>query len=177
MEINVVEILKIGLPGLVFLLSLLSYNLLRKEQNKTKPNGQMLKYIEHFMYVNILLAVLTAASPIIEYKILKKEVRTTFDADAQISMTEFDKYEAAVCKSAEYGGRYLLIMDPSKKNMIQVRGNGILPCDEDVITLNEGQAKMIGLTNREDSMRVGVSVAEQGQQFVMGSSITNQGDQ
>lgn len=62
---DIIEILKVGLPGLVFLLSAFSYRLLAREQGKSRPNHDMLESIKHYMYINVLLAILTAMSPLI----------------------------------------------------------------------------------------------------------------
>jgi hypothetical protein len=162
----VVNILKVGLPGLVFLLSLLSYKLLNQEQSKKSPSAIMLKYIEHFMYVSILLAILTIVAPLIEYQLKKKEMVEDFQAEAHVSPDKIRKMEAAVCKNAKYKGRYLLLQN-EKIGMFQVFGRGVLSCSdaEHKILFGPDDAKDMGLAI-DGVIKVEVSVAEQGQQFV-----------
>lgn len=162
----VVNILKVGLPGLVFLLSFLSYNLLNKEQSKETPRAIMLKYIEHFMYVSIVLAILTASAPLIEYQLGKKEKIDSFQATAQISAKDLKQKEAAVCSDADYAGRYLLL-EHASTNMIQVLGNGVLPCRDDKhkILIGPDDAMDMGLAP-ESAIPIEVSVAGKGQKFL-----------
>lgn len=47
-NINVVEILTLGLPGVVFLMSLLTYRLIAKEQDKEHPNSEVIQLITRF---------------------------------------------------------------------------------------------------------------------------------
>ena len=58
---NVVEILKVGLSGLCFLLSLLAFWLIRREQQRAAaPRKAILRSIYIFMASNLLVAVLVA---------------------------------------------------------------------------------------------------------------------
>ena len=52
----VVDILKIGLSGFVFLLIFLAFRLLRKEQNIDNPRPIILKKISQFMRISVALA-------------------------------------------------------------------------------------------------------------------------
>lgn len=58
--LNVVDILNVGISGLVFLLAVLTYLLLKKEQEKPKPVAQMMRMIKLFMGMCVGLAVLVA---------------------------------------------------------------------------------------------------------------------
>jgi hypothetical protein len=58
---NVVEILKVGLSGLCFLLSLLAFWLIHREQQRpAAPRKAILRSIYIFMVSNLLVAVLVA---------------------------------------------------------------------------------------------------------------------
>jgi hypothetical protein len=61
MSHTVVDILKVGLSGLVFLLCGMAYQLLRSEQRKSQPDTQMLKMINRYMWQSILCAMLVGA--------------------------------------------------------------------------------------------------------------------
>lgn len=62
-NLNVVEILRVGLSGLCFLLSLLSFWLIQREQQRaTSPRKGILRSIYTFMFVNLLTATLVAAA-------------------------------------------------------------------------------------------------------------------
>ena len=45
MDLPIIEILKIGLSGLVFLLAFLAYRLLAREQSRDEPNSKMLRNV------------------------------------------------------------------------------------------------------------------------------------
>jgi hypothetical protein len=57
-NLQIVEILKLGLIGLAFLFFLLAWNLLRKEQQKDPPRHPILGMIRTFMVLSIVLVVL-----------------------------------------------------------------------------------------------------------------------
>jgi hypothetical protein len=54
----IVEILKVGLSGLVFLLCGMAYRLLRVEQSKAQPNAQILRTIHRYLWQSILCALI-----------------------------------------------------------------------------------------------------------------------
>ena len=165
---DIVEILKIGLPGLVFLLSLLSYRLLAKEQNKKEASVNILTNIKHFMHVNIFLAILTVSAPIAESFYDEKNSGNTFSAEARKSDTRLDIGKAAVCANAKYGGRYVLLTDETNTKMVQVYAMGILPCENDLIALNKSEAEILGLTTSPVSPTlVGVAAAAEGQMYTI----------
>lgn len=162
---NIIEILKLGLPGLVFLLSMLSYRLLSKEQGKKAHSLKMLSSIKIFMYINVAFAMLTLASPIIDYTFFTKS--KIFDIDAKIGITDLEQEKAAVCYNADYSNRYLLIKDIKTGRLIQVFAASLIPC---------GTTKLIGLSNKdahqlgwttENSGMVEVVTAPPGYKFVI----------
>ena len=67
-DLNVLEILKIGAIGLGFLLALMSYNLIKKEQEKPKPSTIVLKSAKGFMIFSVILVTLGILSEFIKTK-------------------------------------------------------------------------------------------------------------
>lgn len=164
---DIVEILKLGLPGLVFLLSMLSFRLLSREQDKARPNPQMLQVIRQFMYINILLAVLTGAAPWLD-RPPRAETVNTFDVEAKRSETVLTGGTAAVCSNAPYSGRYVLIVDEESTRMIQVQAMGVLPCqDSQVIAMAMEDAGRLGWGESDFPVQVKLSAAQRGQKFVI----------
>lgn len=160
-NLNIIEILKLGLPGLVFLLSLLSYFLLRKEQERTTPNDKNLNAIRHFMNLNILLAALTLSASIFD------KDKTIFDTTAKTSGESLNKGIATVCDT-NHVNRYLLIKDIETGKAIQVFTKNVIPCkDEDYIFLAIEDVTNLGWTNKKDSSTVQVAMASPGQMFVI----------
>ena len=169
---DVVEILKIGLPGLVFLLSMMSFRLLSKEQAKPEPSPAILKSIKQYMYVNILLAISTISAPLIEetnatVEEVNATVDSTYSAKATLSGMTLKVGEASVCNIAKYKYRYILVSNNENMRMIQVYANGIIPCNsKDKIVLSAKDAENLGLGNAK-SIDVKLVVAEQGKMYVM----------
>jgi len=62
LQLPIVEILQVGLPGLCFLLSLFGYSLLRGEQKKEQPREIMLKSIRGFNWTSLVVGVLVASA-------------------------------------------------------------------------------------------------------------------
>ena len=60
-----VEILKVGFSGFCFLMALLAYLLLNKEQSKEEPNHDVLKAINKFLYFGLTFGVLVLLSSIL----------------------------------------------------------------------------------------------------------------
>ena len=63
---TVVDILKVGLAGLVFLLMFLSYRLLAAEQARPAPRSAMLSSARRFAWICVLLISLVAGSTLFE---------------------------------------------------------------------------------------------------------------
>jgi hypothetical protein len=61
---EIVDILKLGLSGLVFLLALLSLRLLMKAQT-SRPNVNVLRAIRTYMIHTTILAMLVAATSLV----------------------------------------------------------------------------------------------------------------
>jgi hypothetical protein len=161
---NVVEILKLGLPGLVFLLSVLSYRLLATEQAKKLPSTHILGSIKNFMYINVLLAVLTLASPIVEHTFFTKA--RVFDIEAKAGGIGILPGEAAVCHNAKYASRYLLIKDSATDKLVQVFAGSLIPCNKNKhIGLNDTDLLNLGWTDINESRLVEVVAALPGYKF------------
>lgn len=128
-SLDVVEILKVGLPGLVFLLSLLAYKLLAGVEATENPNQNVLKLIKCYMYINVALAVLTMASPIIDYALSEKS--QIFIISAVAASSDQEGGTASVCIDEKYLNRYLLVRDLKTQKLIQVFAKGVIPCTSD----------------------------------------------
>lgn len=141
-NLNILEILKIGLPGLVFLLSILSYRLLSKEEEKEHPHIGVLHLIRNFMYINVILAVLTLIPPIIDYYFVPKTQTFTIEAITN----HLEQGKASVCQGASYAGRNLLIKDNNTKKLIQVVASSFIPCLKNAqIVLSPTDTSSLGL--------------------------------
>lgn len=168
-SINLLEILKQGLPGLVFLLSLLSCWLLSIEQKRPEVREAVLKTIQKYIYINATFVALTVVTPIAESKISAKNQEFTVTATIQ---TGIKKGSAAVCSETHYAQRYLLIRNPKNSgNLIQVLAKTVIPCpsaSEPVIKISPEDASQLGWNDGINSDVVAVVAATQfGTMFVM----------
>ena len=164
---DIIEILKLGLPGLVFLLSLLSYRLLTKEQDKKSPSQLILKSIKQYMYLNIFLAILTVSGSIIEDEFITDS--TVFNIQANTGNRTLTVGDAAVCNNADYTNRYLLLKDTNTGKVIQVYAKTVIPCSngDNHITLNQSDASNLGWKNGITDSLVEVVLAMPGQKFII----------
>lgn len=163
-DLNIVEILKLGLPGLVFLLSTLSYRLLSKEQEKKHPAPDMLSSIRNFMYINVTLAILTLISPIIDNTFFTKS--HVFDIEARTGILDLEEGKAAVCQNVGYANRYLLIKDKKTQKLIQVFASLLTPCRETTqIVLSARDISTLGWSAGTHSSAVEVVTALPGYKF------------
>jgi len=160
----VVDILRVGLPGLVFLLSLLAYRLLARLEDSEKPDANVLQLVKSYMYVNVALAVLTLASPIIEY--LLSEKPDVFNIEALIATSDQEAGKAFVCQNSNYANRYLLIRDQKTQGLIQVFAGGIIPCPNNKhIVLSPVDVPKLGWQLNDTSAIVEVVTALPGYKF------------
>jgi len=172
-NLNIPEILKVGLPGLVFLLSVLSFKLLNSEQQKKAPSQPMLRSIKQFMYINIFLAVLTASGPFVEKTYFTTLSKTNAIEDIPLTVTlvsnnKLGKDEAAYCAKAKYGGRFILISDGGKATQ-RFAKYGTLMCDgQDKIQINSPEK--LGFKNDET---VTVFIANEGMKFIVPAEETS----
>jgi len=160
---NIVEILKIGLPGLVFLLAVLSYRLLLKEEDKEHADPGMLSLIKNFMYVNVALAILTLSPPILDYFFFPRS--ELFDVEAKIGVP-LEQGKASVCQNVGYANRYLLVKDKKTQRLIQVFASSLIPCRETKqIILSEKDTSNLGWSVGTNSSKVEVVTALPGFKF------------
>ena len=165
-NLNIIEILKLGLPGLVFLLSLLSFRLLTKEQDKKSPSQPILRTIRQYMYLNIFLALLTLGGSIIEDEYFSES--TVFNIQAKTGGRMLLVGNAAVCVNAGYTNRHLLLTDSKTGNMIQVYAKSVIPCsDGDQIRLNQSDAINLGWEKGITDSLVDVVTAMPGTKFIL----------
>ncbi len=163
---NIVEILKLGLPGLVFLLSLFSFKLLSKEQEKSVPNENMLCSIKIFMLVNVFLSIMTISAPLIDQKFFVKD--KIINAEATLGSISMEKGSAAVCYNVSYVNRYLLIKDIKTGRLIQVFASKPIPCEKkEHIGLSDEDASMLGWDSTASASDVEVVVAPAGCKFTI----------
>jgi len=164
---NIIEILKLGLPGLVFLLAAFSYKLLAKEQLKKSPSNAILKSIKQYLYVNVFLAVLTVTSPIIDFKYFSTSKVLNMEAITNVSNVK--RGYASVCHNAHYANRFLLIRDHITGKLVQVFSGSLEPCTsgKQHITLNNEDAVNLGWDAVNDSGNVEVVVALPGYKFAI----------
>jgi len=172
--INVVEVLKVGLPGLVFLLSVLAYRLLSQVQEKDPVNLEVVRLIKSFMYINVLLAVLTGMSPLMDRLIASNEaaqpVEKVFNAKASTGSVQLAQGKAAVCHNTEYANRYLLIRDMKTNKIVQVFAEVPIPCtnrDEEQISLDPADANLLGWEGNVTDSQVEVVAAMPGYKFAI----------
>lgn len=167
-NLDIVSILKVGLPGLVFLLSMLSFRLLTKEQEKDQPSDGILSSIKIFMCINVALAVLTLASPIIDHFGNDIDTDEGFKIKANMAVASLEQGNAQVCLDAGYKNKYLLVGDSSTGKVVQVFAGSPIPCpDTKQILLNEKDLNQLGWSGGAMSRMVDVSVAKPGYKFAM----------
>jgi hypothetical protein len=167
-NLNIIEILKVGLPGLVFLLALLSFNLLSKEGARDHPRLSLLKAIRNFMYVNIVLATLTLASPMLDRFVPKTSLpdQKAFSIEAKISPTISESGKATVCQNVDYRNSFLLVKDIVSQRLVQVRATGVCPCtNSKYILLSALDASDLGWPAEIDNRQVEVVPAPPGYRF------------
>ena len=66
-NLPIIEILKVGLSGLVFLIAFLGYRLLRKEQEKEVPRDKILRTVLAFMLMCFIVALMVGGVELIKF--------------------------------------------------------------------------------------------------------------
>jgi len=167
-SLNVVEILKVGLPGLVFLLSLLTFQLIAKVARGGHLDRSLVGTIRTFMYVNVALAVLTLSAPALDYLLVPAPADKVFTAEAHDGSHNMESGTAVVCADATYNGRYLLVSSEDRSALIQVFARSVMPCPKpDQIELSDMDLRRLKLQPGAAGGTVEVVVAGPGQRFVM----------
>ena len=166
--LNVVEILKVGLPGLVFLLSMLTFQLIAKVARGGHLDRSLVGTIRTFMYVNVALAVLTLAASVLDYLLVPAPTDKVFTAEAHAGSHNMELGTAVVCADAAYNGRYLLVSSEDRSALIQVFARSVMPCPKpDQIELGDMDLRRLKLQPGAAAGTVQVVVAGAGQKFVM----------
>lgn len=89
-QIPVVDILRVGLSGLCFLLAVLSYRLIGREQSRSgQPRSSILRAIYVFMCSNILSAALCAISGYFDAPAVSAQTRVVENADYVVNYTNY----------------------------------------------------------------------------------------
>jgi hypothetical protein len=161
-NIDVLEILKLGLPGLVFLMMLMSFRLISKSQ-KQKLDQKTTRNIRLFIFTNVFLAIVVVAAPIIDNRNLKVE---TFEIKA-IKADSAGELHVGVCTNSPYKNRYMLLRNSdSFVEIVQVKSKGIIPCssDKEELRIPDAVASKLGWNNRVEGALV-VDVAADGFKF------------
>lgn len=172
-NLDVIGILKLGLPGLVFLLSLLSFRLLTTEQKEGAPRPLILKSIRHYMYFSFCFALLTFFAPIFERYVLAGggggSESKTVKLLARTSDTGLQAGEAMACEGSNYSNRFILIKDEQTKNLIQVYTKVVMPCDDSDrhIHIPREDAQNLGWQAEQTESTVSAVVASEGYKFNM----------
>ena len=156
-NIDVVEILKVGLPGLVFLLSLSAFILIQKEQKKDPPRNSILKSIKMYMYFSLVFAVLTIIAPFLG----GHEHSTIVDVPIDVSSANVGKGIAAGCISSNYYNRFILIRNVETNSMVQVHVRNAVPC---------GKNEKILISN-EDAIKVNLNASTSGEKFEIDAAV------
>jgi hypothetical protein len=166
--LNVVDILKVGLPGLVFLLSMLTFQLITKVARGGHLDRSLVTTIRTFMYVNVALAVLTLAAPVLDYLLVPAPTDKVFTAEAGAGSHNMELGTAVVCANAAYNGHYLLVSSDDRSALIQVFARSVMPCPKpDQIELSDMDLRRLRLQPGAAAGTVQVVVAGPGQKFVM----------
>ena len=169
--LNIIDILKVGLPGLVFLLSLFSYRLLSAETKNEKTDMNVLSAIKQYMYLNIVFALLTVAAPIIDKTLLKGPSSpfefVKFKVQGESSNLQTGK--ASVCTHSKYQNRYILLGYKHNNQMktVEVFATPNLPCDtDDQLVLSSGDVTALGINSDNlSTLTLSGSAASQGLKF------------
>lgn len=82
-SINIVEMLKIGLISAAAIFGYLAYRLLTQEQKKEKPDINILKSINKYMWFAIILAFLVGASEIAKISLSSNKLTTNNNEELQ----------------------------------------------------------------------------------------------
>jgi len=90
-EFNVVDILQIGVIGLGFLLAVLAYYLLIKEQKQDPPRSAILNSIYVFMFFSILLCVIGMLSQTEIFSNGQKENNSSYQENSTIKSNKNNK--------------------------------------------------------------------------------------
>jgi len=98
-KFDIVRILSFGVVGLGFLLAIMAYNLLRKEQKRETPHASVLKSISQFMSFSIVMAALGLGSELIRIYLAPKQDNSTYVSEKLF--TEGDSKKGSLERPSE----------------------------------------------------------------------------
>jgi len=164
---DIVSVLKVGLPGLVFLLSLFSYRLLASEQQNPAPRKVILDSIRKYTYINLTFAVLTLLAPLAELSYGTDTKNKPFTIKVVVAET-LSEGNAAVCSGEAYASKYLLIKNDSADRLVQVFSKSIIPCTgEALLFISKKDADDLGWSSAAPGRTAIVVSALPGYKFVI----------
>jgi hypothetical protein len=170
---NVLNILKLGPPGLVFLLALMAYRLIAGAGLGGQADRHRALLIRNFMYINVVLACMTLAAPFVDWYV-SHWVNIVAQREIQIDEVAANKDvapgTAVVCNNAGYGNRYLMVKAADEENtaMVQVIAVSVMPCAvPNRITLSTDDFVKLNWGGSKGNRQVAVVVAGQGERFVL----------
>lgn len=149
-DLNVVDILQIGVIGLGFLLAVLAYHLLTKEQKQDAPRSDILKSIYVFMSFSVVLCVIGIVSQSIEKtwesNASEKETIISVTNDGKLLSGQIGRDSSGKEESApETKYLYSHFVTMLGENDIQLRSNGEFKYIEEKIDNDKfGNTRIMG---------------------------------
>jgi len=163
---DVIKILQLGLPGLVFLLMLMSFKLITRSQNKDKPDPKVLKTIQLFISTNIAITLIVVGASVLDQVYVNEGIAETLEIKAvKANMT--DTHVVAVCTSSSFKNRFMLLKDSNPEaGIVQVRSKGTIPCtgEDEELRLSSHLANQLGWQDKKEGVLT-VDVAANGFKF------------
>jgi len=89
----VVEILKVGFSGLIFLLAFLAYRLLSKEQDKSKPDTKILNAITSYRAYTLIAAVLTLIVTMLSFFFQERQILSLIQSRGNECRTQIEQID------------------------------------------------------------------------------------
>ena len=163
---DVIKILQLGLPSLVFLLMLMSFRLISHAQKKEKSDPKIIKTIQLFVSTNIAITLIVVAASVLDQLYVSDGVTDTLEVKAVKSNSE-ELDVVAVCTNSSIKNRFMLLKDPDPEvGIIQVLSKGTIPCsgEDEELRLSSHLANKLGWKDRTEGFLT-VDVAANGFKF------------
>lgn len=172
-QFDIVEILKAGIAGLIFLLSLFSFKLLHAEQKKDSPNSDILSSIRYYMNINIIFVVVTILSTAVDNLMnTNGDRQSALDTNITFTIRQYDTLQsrfALVCNDSQFNNRYILLthmVDGQIKTIEVFAKPGMASCaGENILALNAVDLGELGLTSISEDLAIAGTVALPGTKF------------
>jgi hypothetical protein len=154
-NMDVIKILGYGIIGLGFLLALMAFNLLSKEQKKDEPNEKILASINRFMMFSIALSALGLGSEIIRPLMSSTEtIQTSVDPDDGSLLVKLKLTDESVKDGVLYDDlkNYKKIQkDDSKSYCIVVFSPNLTPYEKVIFkwSLHDSTGKLVDTYSQE----------------------------